>query len=185
MKIVFLSFFSVVLLAVGCTSESKSELPVQPKLNELLVSVKQMEDSLRKSPSKGALDEKTGLLYAEKCLKVSTFYPKSKEAPEFMDKAHVIFSTLGLFGKSVSIADSIIINYPSYKNRARVLESLASSYDVFIQPRKKEMVKKYYSLLLKENPNMPAEQKETIEFRLKNIDLTFEELIQLQSKPLN
>jgi hypothetical protein len=58
-----------------------------------------------------------------------------------------------------------------------VLESLATAYDVFLHPRNKEKVKMYYEMLLKEGTNLPAEQRQNIVFRLKNIDLSFEELI--------
>jgi hypothetical protein len=37
-------------------------------------------------------------------------------------------------------------------------------------------------MLLKENPNLPKEERETVQFRLDNIDKTFDELIELQTK---
>jgi hypothetical protein len=78
------------------------------------------------------------------------------------------------------LADTLIQNYPLYKNRSMVLESLASAYDVFIIPRRKDKVKRYYEMLLKESKTLTNEQRKDIEFRLQNIDLTFEELIQKQ-----
>ena len=63
-----------------------------------------------------------------------------------------------------------------------VLQSMASAYDLFIIPRKKELVIKYYTMLLKENPDLPQEERENVQFRLDNIDKTFDELIELLTK---
>jgi hypothetical protein len=77
------------------------------------------------------------------------------------------------------------MKYPEYENRPMVLESLATAYDIYLQPRKKDKVEKYYQLLLKENPNLPKEKKEDIEFRLENINLSFEELIMKRAGSAN
>lgn len=126
-------------------------------------------------------DPEIGVEYAEKCLEVYHRFPKDKDAPKYLDKAHIIFASLGMHQRSVMLADTLIMNYPMYKNRPMVLESLASAYDVFIVPRRKEKVEKYYRMLLKESKNLSEEQRENIEFRLRNIDLSFEELIEKQA----
>lgn len=137
--------------------------------------VRAFEDSLKKTGMQ--YNQQTAVVYAEKCLSVTHRFPKSKEAPKFMDKAHIIFASANLHQRSVIIADSLIQMYPMYKNRAMVLESLAGAYDVFVVPRQKDKVKKYYEMLLKENPKMKAEQRKQIEDRLKYIDLTFDEYV--------
>ena len=40
-------------------------------------------------------------------------------------------------------------------------------------------------MLLKENPNLEKETKEMVEFRLEHIDLTFEQLIELQMQKIS
>lgn len=143
---------------------------------------KAYEDSLFKSQNSIAAkqDMKGGMEYAERCMAMAHRYPKDKDAAKYMDKAHMTFASLGLYARSADIADSIITFYPRYENRAMVLESAASTYDMFIIPRNKDKVKKYYEMLLKENPKMPKEQRESLELRLKHIDLTYEEMISLQ-----
>lgn len=174
---------AIVVMAVACTRSGKKE---QEPVTEaaLIESVKQFEDSLKAhaiDPTLSTIPVK----YADKCLLVYRSFPKSEEAPKYLDKAHVILSSAGLHGLAVHYADTLINKYPSYKNRPMVLESLASAYDMFIVPRKKELVEKYYKMLLKENPNLPKEQRENIQYRLDNIDLTFDELIaKQQGKPL-
>jgi hypothetical protein len=173
-KIVVL--LSVVAILVACGekhTETKTDF-----VNEIT----EFEDSLKKiSVDVNQLtDQNVGVKYAEKCLEVYHHFPKDKDAPKYLDKAHIIFASLGMHQRSVALADTLIEKYPTYKNRPMVLESLASAYDIFILPRKKDKVEKYYRMLLKESPDMSAEQRGNIEFRLKNIDLTFDELIEKQ-----
>ena len=158
------------------SSEGKNDLT---NISAAVQEVKAFEDSLKKSSATGTLEysQETAVIYAEKCLSVAHRFPKSKDAAKYMDKAHIIFASANLHQRSVIIADSLILMYPMYKNRAMVLESLAGAYDVFVIPRQKDKVKKYYEMLLKENPKMNAEQRKQIEERLKYIDLTFDEYV--------
>lgn len=167
----------------ACSSESKkaetAEVKNETGLPEAIQEVKAFEDSLKSGSQSGTLeyDQQTAVTYAEKCLSIYHRFPKSKEAPKYLDKAHIIFASANLHQRSVVLADSLIMLYPTYKNRPMVLESLAGAYDVFVIPRQKDKVKKYYELLLKENPGMDAEQRKQIENRLKYVDLTFDEYI--------
>lgn len=175
---------AVGFLAVACSSDPETvKLPVGGEngknMPAAIKEVKAFEDSLKRSSASGTLEynQETAVVYAEKCLSIAHRFPRSKEAPKYMDKAHVIFASANLHQRSVMIADSLIALYPLYKNRAMVLESLAGAYDVFVIPRQKEKVKKYYELLLKENPEMDPEQRKQIEDRLKYVDLTFDEYV--------
>jgi len=149
---------------------------------EIVSDFKTYEDSLFNSQDGIATKEdmKSEMQYAERCLAMAHKFPKDEAAAKYMDKAHMTFAGMGLYGRSVMIADSIITFYPRYKNRAMVLESAASTYDMFILPRNKAKIKEYYELLLNENPKMPKEQRDQLEFRLENIDLTYKEMIGLQ-----
>ncbi len=170
--------YLVIVLFGLCMVSCGGENAIETK-EEVVESFKQYEDSI-KADGNALVDSKKGVEYAEKCLEIAHKFPKDKDAPKYMDKAHMIFAGLGLHGRSVALADSIILMYPMYENRAMVLQSAATTYDMLILPRKKDKVKKYYEMLLKENPKMPAEQRKDIEFRLEHIDLTFEELVELQ-----
>jgi len=88
------------------------------------------------------------------------------------------YSGLGIHLRAAQYADTLLIKYPKYVNRAMVLESQGSTYDVFIEPRNKSKVEYYYGLLLKENPNLDKEKREGIEDRLKHIDMTFDQYIE-------
>lgn len=170
--------FGLSLLS-GCGDKEKTANESDVKSLDVMKSeLKNFEDSLKLN--KGIANDSVAVVYAEKCLQIAEVYPKSEEAPACIDKAHVILASVGLHRRSVIIADSLVTKYPQYKNKLMVLESLASSYDIFIQPRDKDQVKKYYSMMLSEFPDMPKEQKELIEKRLKYIDLSFDDYIQLQ-----
>lgn len=144
----------------------------------LIESVKQFEDSLKLNTTSAVTSQAVAMQYVEKCLQVYRSYPKSEEAPAYLDKAHLILSGSGMFRLAAQYGDTLIRKYPAYKNRPLVLQSLASAYDMSIVPRRKDLVRKYYTMLLKENPNLPAEERESIQYRLDHIDLTFEEIVQ-------
>lgn len=168
-------------IGVGCILFSCGDrVPVTR--DDFAQEVTEFEDSLKNvSIDLNQLsDQDVGVKYAEKCLDFYHHFPKDKSAPKYLDKAHVIFASIGLHQRSVLLADTLIQNYPLYKNRPMVLESLASAYDVFILPRRKDKVKMYYEMLLKESKTLTNEQRADITYRLQHIDLTFEELIQLQ-----
>ncbi len=181
MKLVSVIAIGFFLAACSSNTEKKtqtSEAAVQD-LPAAIQDLKKFEDSLKKSSASGMLEysQETAVIYAEKCLSITHRFPKSKEAPKFMDKAHIIFASANLHQRSVITGDSLILMYPMYKNRPMVLESLAGAYDVFVLPRQKDKVKKYYEMLLKENTKMTAEQRKQIEDRLKHVDLTFDEYV--------
>lgn len=178
MKVFVAGMVGLVVLLTACSGGAAKETVTK---EALVQEVTVFEDSLKRNLIPAGSREVT-INYAEKCLAVYRNFPKSKEAPKYLDKAHVILSSNGLHGLAVLYADTLINKYPNYKNRPMVLQSLASAYDLFIIPRKKELVVKYYKMLLKENPNLPKEERENVQFRLDNIDKTFEELIDLQTK---
>jgi hypothetical protein len=74
------------------------------------------------------------------------------------------------------------MNYPNYKNRALVLESQGSSFDVFPEIRDTAKVRYYYTLLLKENPKMNREKTKGIKERLQHLNLTFDQYIDFKMK---
>jgi len=185
-KVVYYAPLLALTLAVASCGGGSAEIKDPATIEGMEQRVELMEDSLKKGLIDPAKDKYADVRYADACLAVYRAFPKSKQAPRYLDKAHMIYSSAGAHGIAVLYADTLIQRYPSYDNRPMVLLSLASAYDLFIIPRKKDLVKKYYELLLLENPNLPKEEKEGYEFRLKNIDLTYDELIDLQTqKPVN
>jgi hypothetical protein len=165
---------ALLTITAACSgNETKSGVSKEKLIEE----VSQFEDSLKLNTTAATSGSAVSVQYAEKCLAVYRHYPKSEEAPAYLDKAHMILSGAGMFRLAAQYGDTLIRKYPDYKNRPMVLQSVASAYDMSIVPRRKDLVKKYYELLLKENKDLPAEERESIRYRLDHIDLTFEELI--------
>lgn len=104
-------------------------------------------------------------------------YPEDPKAAVYLDKIHLCYSAAGDYLNAAHYADTLLKNYPTYPNRALVLESQGSAYDIFIQPRNTAKARYYYQLLLKENPQMDAAKRKEIGERLKTIETPFSTLI--------
>lgn len=94
----------------------------------------------------------------------------------------MVYSGIGKFDLASNWADTLLANYPKYPNRALVLESQGSTFDAIVEPRDSAKVRKYYTQLLNEFPNLDKEKREGIEKRLRYNKLTFDEYIILQMK---
>ena len=104
-------------------------------------------------------------------------YPEDVFAPECLNRIHMIYSSEEDYQTSAEYAERIINDYPDYVNRALIIESQAGSFDIWIKPRDTSKVRYYYEMLLEEYPDLPSEKVEDIKARLKNLNLTIEEII--------
>lgn len=175
------SFYLIALLLVGCSSSAQD--PVEAR-TEIIA----LEDSIAKASLKLELGEKMDTLMIHRLKKkLVDFYqsfPENEYSPEYLDKLHMLAIGERDYETGMRYADTLIKNYKDYINRPMILESMANAYDMFIHPRDISKVKQYNSLLLKENPKMDKEKREEIEFRMKHIDLTIDQLIDLQMESL-
>jgi hypothetical protein len=85
---------------------------------------------------------------------------------------------------AVAYGDTLLKSFPNYKNRDFVLESLGSSYDIYIEPRDTSKVRYYYELLLKEK-TVKNDKKAEIRARLKYLHLDLFEYINFQNSPIS
>ncbi len=116
----------------------------------------------------------------EQHLAFYTAYPKNEAVAESLDKAQSFYTQLRAEDKAVKWRDTIIFNFKNYKNRARVLESQGVYFDA--DNYNPEKIKLYYSMLLEDYPELDSMKRAEIQYRLDNVNLTFEELIQLNNK---
>jgi len=157
-----------------------------PKADVLRVGIKQLEDSLMKiSEMEPKVDKTvTNLVqqaYLEKLKLMYQAYPKDKDAAASLGKVYMMYSGMGIPDLSVKYADTLIEKYPKYPERWLALQSNAVYYDMEVVPRDKEKVRFYWEKLINEYPDIDPEIIEMANSRLKNIDLTFEELIKQQN----
>lgn len=152
--------------------------------SEYITYITEMEDSLKTMSSDAAQQKnykETQDRYVTKLIEFYQKYSDSKEAAISLDKVHMLYSGMGDYETSVKWADTLLIKFPKYINRAMVLESQANSYDVFLQPRDTTMVRKYYTQLLNEFPNLDKTKRADIEERLKYNKLTLQQYMDIQA----
>jgi len=168
---------SIALFVESCGGPAKTD-----KKTELKTSIKQMEDSImaiQKDPIQAAkMPSLTNIELINRLLAYYQAYPKDSFSADCLFKVHIKYSDLQAYENSVAYGDTLLQLFPNYANKDFLLESLASTYDVLIEPRDSEKVKFYYELLLKEK--IKATKRKDIENRLKHIDMDFFEYSQFQ-----
>lgn len=180
MKIKFL--FGITLFALlvlnACGSDNSNGGATKPSKETLKKSISSLEDSLSKMQKKG---EKIENLYRieliNRLLAFYRNYPKDDFSAQCLDKTQMIYSNLEAPEYAIAYCDTLIELYPKYENRALILESQGANYDVFVTPRDSAMVRKYYTMLLNEYPEIEKDKREGILKRLKNNHLSFDEYV--------
>jgi hypothetical protein len=159
-----------------------------PKVDEksreaLKTKITQMEDSISALQKKSSepLPNLTSIELINRLTAYYSAFPKDDYAADCLSKLHMKFSELNAHEKALEYGDTLLQVFPNYKNKDFILESMASTYDVLIEPRDTSKIRYYYSLLLKEK-NLPKEKREDIVNRLKYIDLDFFSYIEMKEK---
>jgi hypothetical protein len=179
--------FLAFLVACGGGSEEggKGE---KPSKEELVDKIKKMEDSLKylqaNMDAVKQVPNLTRIEFINRLLDYYHNYPEDDYAAECLDKVHMVYSGMNVHVRAVQYADTLLEKYPKYVNRALVLESQGSSYDIFMQPRDSAKVRYYYELLLKENPGMDKEKRMGIKERLKYNHLNFDQFVEMKMKSI-
>ena len=188
-KVLFL--FAFLLLLASCKNQTATKKTVSSKKdtplsrNELVASVKQMEDSimsLTNSPKPSA--KILSLSNVELINRLVSFYqafPKDPFSAECLFKIHEKYSELQAPKKALDYGDTLLVNFPNFPNRDFLLESMCAIYDVEIVPRDTTSLRKYNTLLLKEAKVTPEKRKE-IQMRLKYIGMNFFEYAEFKNK---
>ena len=186
-----LFLFAFLLLLASCKNQTASKKTVSSKKdtplsrNELVASVKQMEDSimsLTNSPKPSA--KILSLSNVELINRLFSFYqafPKDPYSAVCLFKIHEKYSELQAHKKALDYGDTLLVNFPNFPNRDFLLESMCAIYDVEIVPRDTTSLRKYNTLLLKEAKVTPEKRKE-IQMRLKYIGMNFFEYAEFKNK---
>ena len=172
---VFLSFFMLLSL-VSCNNQDAkdNEISAEKPLTkgELIQSIKYMEDSiiaLQKNPKTASkIPSLTQLELINRLKRYYTNFPNDAYSADCLFKIHIKYSDLKAQKEAMAYGDTLISKFPNFKNRDFLLESMASSYDVVIEPRDTAKVRKYYNMLLKEK-NLTLEKRQDIMVRLKHM----------------
>ena len=180
-----------ITIVLSCVSLLLYSCGNNPKVDEnsreaLKNKISEMEDSIS-ALQKESSEPITNLTNIELINRLTAYYtafPKDDYAADCLFKMHMKFSELNAEEKALAYGDTLLLNFPNYKNRDFILESMASTYDVLIEPRDTSKVRYYYSLLLKVK-NLPKEKRDGVEKRLKYLDIDFFSYTELNKKQVS
>jgi len=188
-KIVFAILVSVFTFVTACNSTKKQSVDsAKPSKSELKSAIKIMEDSLmnmQNDPQK--ITQITNLMHQElinRLLAYYTTYPTDAYSETCLEKVHMKYTGLNIQEKAIQYGDTLLMRFPNAKNKALILESLGSAYDIMVEPRDTSKVRFYYEQILSLKDVKPSKKKE-IQFRLKHLALTFDQLIDFQLKQVS
>jgi tetratricopeptide (TPR) repeat protein len=178
----------VFIFSCGQNSKTKEEEKI-PTPEEIKKEISEMDDSLSyyyqqmKENKIQDIHPNVFLTTIEKNLSLYRLYPKSAEAPKCLDKVQQLYTQQKQYYLALNFSDTLLSKYPKYKGNALVLLNAGSIADGILNDKK--LVEKYYRQLIKDYPSLDKETKEMVEFRLKHIDLTFDQMIDLQMKNIS
>jgi hypothetical protein len=170
--VVFSIVLTVVLVSCNANNSNGKE-PVKVSRTSLKEKIKEMEDSLMKFQNVKVSPALLSLSQMELINRLTNYYrnyPEDPYAADCLFKVLIKYSDMGAYRKSVAYGDTILQKFPSFENRDFILESNASTYDVFIEPRDTAMVRKYYNMLLTD-VNFSKQKKKEIRKRLAHLEM--------------
>lgn len=179
------SVLCLALITYSCGDGSKK---TELTREDYKAKIEQMEDSIseiQKDPIAAAkMPSLTNIELINRLVAYYHAFPKDEYAADCLFKVHMKYGELQAHQNAVAYGDTLLNSFPKYKNRDFLLESLGSTYDVYIEPRDTSKVRYYYGLLLKEK-TVKSDKKAEIKLRLKYLYLDLFEYIQLQSSPIS
>lgn len=185
----YIILFLVIAMLVRCgndSSDSKENKVDSPE--ELLTSISQIDDSLQ-----AMIDKKmrvdtfkiNKLVYHEAINRNKQFfelYPEHDQAEQALENIASMYMQIGVESEAAKWRDSILTHYPNNKNKLGLLEMQMNYYDYDNYNPEKIT---YYAEQLLALENLPEGKKEDYEFRLKHIDKSFDELIEIRMKEMD
>jgi hypothetical protein len=188
------TFNAIVILAVmffgtysckNSTSETTTNAPVSRE--SLKASIQAMEDSITTLSTQKTTGAMLSLSQQELINRLTAYYRNYPEDPYSADclfKVQMVYSGLNAHRKSIAYGDTLLKQFPGYKNKYLAIESNIAALDVFIEPRDTAEIHRYYNMLLKDN-DYPSAKKTEIRRRLKYLELSIFDYASLpKNKPL-
>ena len=170
----------ICLLLYSCGNNPKVDENSREALKNKITEMEDSISALQKESSE-PIPNLTSIELINRLTAYYSAFPKDDYAADCLFKLHMKFSELNAHEKALAYGDTLFQVFPNYKNRDFILESMASTYDVLIEPRDTSKVRYYYSLLLKVK-NLSKEKRDGIVNRLKYIDLDFFTYIEMKEK---
>lgn len=175
-KTVLFFVMATVFVMASCQENKKATLrtSIHSIDDSLRVMVKKEMNSanyqMDKSMYKKAIDAN---------IKFYSSYPTDKYADTALHKVAALYRQLGESDNATKWRDTLLEKFPNTYRKEGLLELQMNYYDLnHYNPTKI----KYYIGKLLAMDHLSKEKREQFEFRLKHIDLTFDQLIQLQTQ---
>lgn len=173
-------------ILVSCDEEHKEDVTSTDEVTVegLKVSINEIDDSLAmltKEKMKNPDFKIDRLVYHEGINRNKKFFetfPEDSYAETALEKIASLYFQLQIEGEAAKWRDSILIHYPNNKSKIGLLEMQMSYYD--FNNHNKEKLEYYLNELLSLD-NLTEQQREDYEFRLKHIDKTHSELMELHN----
>ncbi len=177
-------FFFVLLAAVAllsCSGEDK--VKAAPTQKELKAEISKINDSLQVLYKN--MMERSDFNFPKEVvdtainlhLRFYHLFPKEAYSAECLDKVQQLYMQKKAYSLSLRYTDTLLLKYPKYPKRAVLLLNAGSTGEVM---QDTNVIRKYYMQLLREFPKLPEETKEMVEFRLAHLDMTFDQLVEMQ-----
>ena len=171
--VIFMVLTAVVFAGCRQTNEQKKKVrTVNPE--ELKKEIADLEKQLF-SDNSNTVDLVKSNLLIEKYTRFADLFPNDSMAPEFLFKASDISMNSNKPGKTISLYNRIIKDYPHYKNVPACYFLKGFVYDD--QLKEYDKAEKYYRLYLEKYPD--GEFADDAEAALKYLGKSPEELIKL------
>ena len=186
-RISILSLLGMLICAFMVTASCSSDVEVR-KGKDIKKDIKKVESKVMEASKTGIYNpayKKSSNELLEYLLEYYHSYPKDKYSAECLTKVHMLHSRMGNIEKSVAYADTLLDQFPKYKNRSQVIESQIQSYEMDIKPRNIEKIKGYLELWLAENKKAPKEKIEDMEYHLKFVHMSLEERMRMNMEELD
>jgi hypothetical protein len=167
------------------TSETTTNAPVSRE--SLKASIQAMEDSITTLSTQKTTGAMLSLSQQELINRLTAYYRNYPEDPYSADclfKVQMVYSGLNAHRKSIAYGDTLLKQFPGYKNKYLAIESNIAALDVFIEPRDTAEIHRYYKMLLNDN-DYPSAKKTEIRRRLTYLELSIFDYASLpKNKPL-
>ncbi|MBM3160923.1 MAG: hypothetical protein FJY17_09545 [Bacteroidetes bacterium] len=147
--------------------------PISKDLTHLLSRVKQFEDSITSEISKNQNKPIRAVTFFElinRLKEVVTYFPKAPETADCLFKLHIKLGEMKDYSESIAYGDTLLLRFPEFKDRDFVLQSIATTYDIYLRPRNSEKVRYYLNQLLL-SKNLKEAEKKDLKDRLNYIHL--------------
>lgn len=174
MRIAFFIGIGMSLLLAACgDSVSDKELEVKQEKDVMAMRIDSLETILFGQESR--VDRQVAADLLQSYIKFTDTYPADERSPDYLYKGAGIARGVGVHSRALKMYELILSDYPDFKKQAETQFLIAFTFDNDLN--EKELARAAYNKVIENYPEheFAAQSKE----RLKTLDLTDEELIEL------